>query len=104
MFEPGDDVVVEWRGVTVGFLDRLRVEVNKALKTELQGNELTLAQLLEAGSWKVCLPLAGFLDRNIRRNPGLSDRRRNMGELTRDNRVDAKSPKSAGPTPRSRRS
>jgi hypothetical protein len=53
MFEPGDDVVVEWRGVTVGFLDRLRVEVNKSLKNELQGNELTLAQLLEAGSWKV---------------------------------------------------
>lgn len=53
MFEPGDDVVVEWRGVTVGFLDRLLVEVNRALRAELAGNELTLAQLLEAGSWKV---------------------------------------------------
>jgi hypothetical protein len=53
MFEPGDDVVVEWRGVTVGFLDRLLVEVNKALRAELAGGELTLAQLLEAGSWKV---------------------------------------------------
>ncbi|PHH72868.1 hypothetical protein CDD80_4209 [Ophiocordyceps camponoti-rufipedis] len=52
MFEPGDDVVVEWRGVTVGLLDTLRVEVNKALKAELAGNELTLPQLLEAGSWK----------------------------------------------------
>jgi len=56
MFEPGDDVVVEWRGVTVGFLDRLCVEVNRALKAELQGNELTLSQLMEAGSWKVSLP------------------------------------------------
>lgn len=53
MFEPSDDVIVEWRGVTVGFLDQLLVEVNQALKKELHGGELTLAQLLEAGSWKV---------------------------------------------------
>ncbi len=53
MFEPGDDVIVEWRGVTVGLLDMLCVEVNKALKKELAGAEMTLAQLLEAGSWKV---------------------------------------------------
>lgn len=53
MFEPSDDVVVEWRGATVGLLDLLCVEVNKALKAELAGNEMTLAQLLEAGSWKV---------------------------------------------------
>lgn len=53
MFEPGDDVIVEWRGVTVGMLDMLCVEVNKALKKELDGAEMTLAQLLEAGSWKV---------------------------------------------------
>jgi hypothetical protein len=48
MFEPSDDVVVEWRGVTVGFLDRLLVEVNQLL-----GADLSLPQLLEAGSWKV---------------------------------------------------
>jgi hypothetical protein len=53
MFEPGDDVIVEWRGVTVGFLDMLTVEVNKALRSELAGHELSLAQVLEAGSWKV---------------------------------------------------
>lgn len=53
MFEPGDDVVVEWRGVTVGFLDKLCADVNVALRPELNGGELTLAQLLEAGSWKV---------------------------------------------------
>ncbi|ODA82505.1 hypothetical protein RJ55_01012 [Drechmeria coniospora] len=52
MFKPGDDLVVEWRGVTVGMLDRLCEEVNKVLKVELAGNELTLPQLLEAGSWK----------------------------------------------------
>jgi len=56
MFKPDDDVIVEWRGVTVGFLDLLCVEVNKALQNELAGNELSLAQVLEAGSWKVCQP------------------------------------------------
>lgn len=53
MFEPSDDVVVEWRGATVGLLDMLCSEVNKFLKKELAGNEMTLPQLLEAGSWKV---------------------------------------------------
>jgi hypothetical protein len=57
MFEPSDDLVVEWRGVTVGLLDRLCVEVNQTLKSELAGNELTLPQMLEAGSWKVRLSL-----------------------------------------------
>ncbi|KAF4978650.1 hypothetical protein FZEAL_5012 [Fusarium zealandicum] len=52
MFEASDDVIVEWRGVTVGFLDMLCMEVNKTLKKELAGNEMTLAQLLEAGSWR----------------------------------------------------
>lgn len=53
MFEPGDDVVVEWRGVTVGFLDKLCAELNSVLRNDLAGNELSLAQVLEAGSWKV---------------------------------------------------
>lgn len=53
MFEPSDDLVVEWRGVTVGLLDRLCIEVNQALKSELAGHELSLPQMLEAGSWKV---------------------------------------------------
>lgn len=56
MFEPSDDLVVEWRGVTVGLLDRLCVEVNQSLKSELAGHELTLPQMLEAGSWKVRSP------------------------------------------------
>jgi hypothetical protein len=52
MFEASDDVVVEWRAVTVGFLDLLLKDVNKALG--LSGpDELSLPQMLEAGSWKV---------------------------------------------------
>jgi hypothetical protein len=58
MFTPDDDVVVEWRAVTVGFLDLLLEEVNATLG--LQGlDRLSLPQMLEAGSWKV-LPLFPF--------------------------------------------
>ena len=58
MFEPSDDVVLEWRAVTVGFLDLLLVEVNRTLG--LTGDsQLSLPQMLEAGSWKVsCRDLA----------------------------------------------
>jgi len=52
MFTPDDDVVVEWRAVTVGFLDLLLEEVNTVLG--LYGiDRLSLPQMLEAGSWKV---------------------------------------------------
>ncbi|KAJ4288221.1 hypothetical protein N0V88_007410 [Collariella sp. IMI 366227] len=73
MFEPGDDVIVEWRGVTVGFLDLLAVEVNKALKHELQGNELSLAQVLEAGSWKGGREIAEVSRPNTKEPPILID-------------------------------
>lgn len=52
-FTPDDDVIVEWRAVTVGFLDMLLDEVNNSLG--LFGmDKLSLPQMLEAGSWKVC--------------------------------------------------
>ncbi|CAM1507882.1 Fc.00g047300.m01.CDS01 [Cosmosporella sp. VM-42] len=73
MFEPGDDVIVEWRGVTVGFLDRLCVEVNRALKKDLHGNELTLAQLLEAGSWRGGREIAEINRPNTKEPPILID-------------------------------
>ena len=54
MFEATDDVIVEWRAVTVGFLDELLQEVNNGLG--LTGKDkLSLAQMLEAGTWKVSL-------------------------------------------------
>ncbi|KAK3374195.1 hypothetical protein B0T24DRAFT_649840 [Lasiosphaeria ovina] len=73
MFEPGDDVIVEWRGVTVGFLDRLCLEVNRVLKPELAGNELSLAQLLEAGSWKGGREIAEVSRPNTKEPPILID-------------------------------
>lgn len=54
LFEASDDVIVEWRALTVGFLDELLEEVNR--KLGLSGKDrLTLAQMLEAGTWKVSL-------------------------------------------------
>ncbi|UNI18537.1 hypothetical protein JDV02_004800 [Purpureocillium takamizusanense] len=73
MFEPGDDVVVEWRGLTVGLLDKLHEEVNKFLKAELAGNELTLPQLLEAGSWKGGREIAEIHRPNTKEPPILID-------------------------------
>lgn len=55
MFTPDDDVVVEWRAVTVGFLDILLEKVNSALGLQ-NGERLSLPQMLEAGSWKVRSP------------------------------------------------
>jgi hypothetical protein len=52
MFEPSDDVIVEWRAVTVGFLDDMLAAVNKGLCLESPDEKLTLAQMLEAGTWK----------------------------------------------------
>lgn len=54
LFTADDDVIVEWRAVTVGFLDELLAEVNTLLK--LNGDDkLSLAQMLEAGTWKVSI-------------------------------------------------
>ncbi|KAJ9659440.1 hypothetical protein H2201_007331 [Coniosporium apollinis] len=51
LFTADDDVIVEWRAATVGFLDELLAEVNAMLG--LSGSDgLSLAQMLEAGSWK----------------------------------------------------
>jgi Protein of unknown function (DUF1688) len=52
MFEADDDVVVEWRAATVGFLDDLLKDVNRVLGLS-GGDELSLPQMLEADSWKV---------------------------------------------------
>ena len=52
LFTPDDDVVVEWRACTLGFLDMLLGEVNMLLELK-EGEQLNLAQMLEAGTWKV---------------------------------------------------
>ncbi|OIW30366.1 DUF1688-domain-containing protein [Coniochaeta ligniaria NRRL 30616] len=73
MFEPGDDVIVEWRGVTVGFLDKLCAEINRVLAPELAGHELSLPQVLEAGSWKGGREMAEMSRPNTKEPPILID-------------------------------
>lgn len=52
LFVVDDDVIVEWRACTVGFLDELLATVNEMLG--LKGKDrLSLPQMLEAGTWKV---------------------------------------------------
>lgn len=88
LFTADDDVIVEWRAVTVGLLDELLAEVNSLLG--LSGkDQLTLAQMLEAGSWKVRF---GFFSSS----PG--------GSTDNCNRQDAKSQKSPGPTQKNHQS
>jgi hypothetical protein len=88
LFSTDDDVIVEWRAATVGFLDELLDEVNTQLGLTGSEEQLTLAQMLEAGTWKVCsLPHGQNLWKIV---------------LTGVHRVVVKSPKSPGQTPRNR--
>jgi hypothetical protein len=48
MFSAGDDVVVEWRAMTLVLVDQLY----RLVLERMEGVELSMAQLLEAGTWK----------------------------------------------------
>jgi hypothetical protein len=48
MFGAGDDVVVEWRAMTLVLVDKLY----KLVLERMRGVQLSMAQLLEAGTWK----------------------------------------------------
>lgn len=48
LFKAGDDVIVEWRAMTLVLIDKL---YNMVL-SRMNGVHLTMAQLLEAGTWK----------------------------------------------------
>lgn len=68
LFETSDDVVVEWRAATVGFLDELLESVNHGLG--LSGKDrLSLAQMLEAGTWKGGRELAAVSRPNTKEPP-----------------------------------
>lgn len=49
MFDAADDVVVEWRALTLNLLDRVYERITERMG---QGVHLTMAQVLEAGTWK----------------------------------------------------
>ncbi|KAI8928615.1 hypothetical protein BC831DRAFT_448027 [Entophlyctis helioformis] len=58
-FAAYDDVVVEWRGLTVALLDRVADMVRERLGMSVQ--ELPLAKVLEAGTWKAGREMAAKL-------------------------------------------
>ncbi|CAG8648772.1 19422_t:CDS:2, partial [Cetraspora pellucida] len=69
MFEVDDSVVVEWRAMTVILLDEVADMVRNTL--ELSREQLSLAQVLEAGTWKAGREIAASL-RPITRGPPIT--------------------------------
>ncbi|KAJ1556596.1 hypothetical protein HK405_002413, partial [Cladochytrium tenue] len=58
-FRPDDDAVVEWRALTVGLIDMAAVKVRGILGVSEE--EMPLAKVLEAGTWKLGRELAAEL-------------------------------------------
>jgi hypothetical protein len=56
LYSATSDTMVEWRALTVALLDELHGELKKRFAKD--GVELSLAQMLEAGSWKTGRELA----------------------------------------------
>ncbi|EAW15316.1 URC4/urg3 family protein [Aspergillus clavatus NRRL 1] len=66
-FEATADEIVEWRAMTVALLDRLHSAI--AASEELSAQKLSLAQVLEAGSWKAGRELAAEKRPETRSSP-----------------------------------
>ena len=56
VWKPGDEIIVEWRALTVSLLDELAVQVRKLLHTD--ENHMPLACVLEGGTWAAGRELA----------------------------------------------
>ena len=52
VFKPDDDVIIEWRSITINLLDYLLPIINEKMGIKGSKYELSLPQLIEAGSWK----------------------------------------------------
>ncbi|ORZ12909.1 hypothetical protein BCR41DRAFT_307471 [Lobosporangium transversale] len=65
MFEPSDPVIIEWRAMTVATLDRIAVEVRKQLDLP----NLTLAQVLQGGTWNAGREIAAVSRPNTKGPP-----------------------------------
>ncbi|KAG9327076.1 hypothetical protein KVV02_008706 [Mortierella alpina] len=64
-FEPSDPVIIEWRAMTVATLDRIAVEVRKQLGLP----HLTLAQVLQGGTWNAGREIASVSRPNTKGPP-----------------------------------
>ncbi len=67
VFDATSDVVVEWRAMTVALLDRLHEMISKDF--EALGIQISMAQMLEAGSWKTGRELAASKRPETRSSP-----------------------------------
>jgi hypothetical protein len=56
IWQPGDEIVVEWRALTVALMDEVAAAVRRQLR--LDENKLPLACLLQGGSWAAGRELA----------------------------------------------
>ncbi|KAL9098949.1 MAG: hypothetical protein Q9163_005485 [Psora crenata] len=72
LFEAGDDVIVEWRAMTLVLIDRLY----HLILARKDGVHLTMAQLLEAGTWKSGREIAAQRRPKTKSSPILSALRR----------------------------
>ncbi|EFX03998.1 conserved fungal protein [Grosmannia clavigera kw1407] len=66
-FSPTEDVIVEWRAMTVALLDELFKLVSTTFAAK--GTKLTMAQVLEAGTWKGGRELAAKLRPQTKSSP-----------------------------------
>jgi hypothetical protein len=69
IFKAEDDVIVEWRAMTIVLLDIVYTKV----LTSMSGVNLTLAQFLEAGTWKSGRRIAAELRPETKSSPILID-------------------------------
>jgi hypothetical protein len=68
LFGASDDEIVEWRAMTVALLDELHGIISKRFKDKYNVT-LTMAQMLEAGSWKSGRELAAARRPKTRSSP-----------------------------------
>lgn len=66
------DTIVEWRALTVALLDKLHIMLNERFAKE-GGVQLTLPQMLEAGSWKCGRELAAKYRPDTKSSPILME-------------------------------
>lgn len=73
LFLPGDDVIVEWRAMTVALLDILYEKVLAKIREKDKSIYLSMAQVLEAGTWKAGRETAARLRPATKPSPILTD-------------------------------
>lgn len=64
MFELNDPVVVEWRALTVAYLDIVAERVRNTLNASRKS--LTLSQIIQGGTWSVsCFRIMAYVDNDL---------------------------------------